>query len=443
MSQNPQSQALLGIEAKQALREVFVDVLPKVELRRSFSRVSLAMTEIQDATQDLMRENRAPTLVAIGKAAGVMTSEVISRCRMVNVSGVACSPYENLEALPTLETFVGGHPVPNEASVASAERTQKILRGLRADDLVVYLMSGGGSACFESALSRNIGVTELRATYDVLVGCGAGIEEINTVRKHLSGVKGGRLAQLAHPARQITLFVSDVPAGHESAVASGPTMPDETTVADMRRVLATYELDRQLPRAVVDLLLSDDLPETPKPGDALFRSSSFHCLVSNQDALEGARQCIRDRGWYCEINTSTDETDVEASAEALVERLEGLAATHAEPVCLLAGGEVRSVVRGPGRGGRNQAFVLHCVDRIAGRNMAVLSAGTDGIDGNSDAAGAVADGSSLSRALALGLDVAETDSQSDANTFFRTLGDDVVTGPTGNNVRDLRMLLAW
>ncbi len=443
MTNNLPTDSLIGFDAKEILRSIFLEVLPRVELRSSFSHVAGVLTEIQDRSRTLGQSGRTPTLISVGKAAGEMAKEVTSRCRLVNVAGLACSPYENLSALSGLETFMGGHPVPNDDSVSAARRTIELLEPLTADDLVIFLISGGGSAAFEATLEPTISTADLRATYDLLVGCGAGIEEVNAVRKHLSAVKGGRLARIAYPARQITLFVSDVPEDHDSAVASGLTMPDETTIGDTLGVLDAYKLDSKLPPAVLAALRSPDLAETPKHGDIAFTHSSFHCLVSNRDALESARHIIEARGWHCEIDTSTDELSVEASSKALFERAQELAGRHERPICVLAGGEVRSVVRGPGRGGRNQAWVLDCVPRLAGQRIAVLSAGTDGIDGNSEAAGAVADGSSLRRAQALDLDVSEAMNQSDANTFFRALQDDVVTGPTGNNVRDLRIVLAW
>jgi glycerate 2-kinase len=432
--------ALSTCPSVKTLHEVFLQALPQIDLRRQFSRVEPILAEIHE-TARLAPVERVVRLISVGKAAVPMVEELMRRCALEKVLGLVSSPYERPGSLPGLEIFSGGHPRPNEDSLCAARRAEQVLAGLTPDDLVVFLFSGGGSAALEAPLDPAIQLSQLRTTYDVLVGCGADIVEINAVRKHLSAVKGGRLAQAAFPARQVTLYASDVPAGHDSAVASGPTMPDETTVEDARRVLRTYRLDDRLPADVRTFLHS--APETPKAGDPVFDRSSWHCLVSNVDAVNSVRDGCARRGWQCEVDTTTDEEPVERSVEFLLKRLDRLAKESAVPVCLIAGGEVRSIVRGAGTGGRNQAFVLECVPRIAGRRRAVLSAGTDGIDGNSDAAGAVADGQSLGRATALGLDLAATRAASDSGAFFRTLGDDLVTGPTGNNVRDIRLLLAW
>jgi hydroxypyruvate reductase len=276
-----------------------------------------------------------------------------------------------------------------------------------------------------------------------LVTCGAPIEAINTIRKHISAVKGGRLAMAANRATKITLAVSDVPVGKESALASGPTLPDPTTIADARRFIAEYSLHEKFSPALQDWLDRGKMPETPKADAAAFRNAHFSLLLGMDDLFHPAHHAAEGKGFIACCDNATDDWPVEKAAEYLLEQLEELRKTHAgQRVALIADGEVSSPVTGNGVGGRNSAFVLACVEKIAGRRIAVLSAGTDGVDGNSPGAGAVADGESLERARTAGMDAREAFRRSDAFTFFSKLGDEIVTGPTGNNLRDLRILIA-
>ncbi len=276
-----------------------------------------------------------------------------------------------------------------------------------------------------------------------LVTCGAPIDAINTVRKHISAVKGGRLAAAAPKATKIALAVSDVPVGKESALASGPTLPDPTTVADAKRVIAEHSLYGRLPTTLRRWLDEGKMPETPKAHAAAFRNSHFFLLLGMDDLFHPAHHAAEAKGFIACCDNTTDDWPVERAAEYLLEQLEELRKTHAgQRVALIADGEVSSPVTGNGIGGRNSEFVLACVEQIAGKKMAVLSAGTDGIDGNSPAAGAVADGEKLELARAIGLDPAEVSRRSDAFAFFSRFEDVIVTGPTGNNLRDLRILIA-
>ena len=251
------------------------------------------------------------------------------------------------------------------------------------------------------------------------------------------------LATAAPEATKITLAVSDVPIGKESALASGPTLPDPTTVADAKRVIKEYSLREKFSPALQKWLDEGKIPETPKAGDAAFRKAYFYLTMGMDDLLHPAHHAAEALGFMTCCDNSTDDWPVEKAAEALVGQLEELRATHrGHRVALIADGEVSSPVTGNGIGGRNSAFVLACVEKIAGKKMAVLSAGTDGIDGNSSGAGAVADGQTLHRAREAGLDSEEFFRRSDAFTFFSKLGDAILAGPTGNNLRDLRILLA-
>jgi hydroxypyruvate reductase len=283
----------------------------------------------------------------------------------------------------------------------------------------------------------------VQQVHRALVTCGAPIDAINAVRKHLSAVKGGRLAAAANHATKITLAVSDVPMGKESALASGPTLPDPTTVESAKRIVSEYSLLPRFPQPVRDWLEKGKMPETPKANAAAFRNSYFVLLLGMDDLFHPAHHAAEGKGFVACCDNTTDDWPVEKAAEYLLEQLEELRKTHGgHRVALIADGELSSPVTGNGIGGRNAAFVLACVERIAGKKVAVLSAGTDGIDGNSPAAGAVADGDTLQRARAAGLDPGEAFRGSAGFTFFSKLEDAIVPGPTGNNLRDLRILIA-
>ena len=318
------------------------------------------------------------------------------------------------------------------------------MHNLRREDLLIYLLSGGGSAICERPISETISLEDCREFYRLLVTCGANIVDMNVLRKHFSAIKGGRLAQAAHPARQVTLYVSDVPADRPSTVASGPTMPDESTVEDCYAIAKRLKLAGHFPGSIQDMFDQSTIPETPKPGGAVFQDSSWHCLLGSEDGLDRLAAQAESKGWVCRRDMSVDDWPLERAVEHLLGEIEELRSQYpGRTVALLTGGELSWPVTGHGMGGRNQAFVLACVERIAGCNIAVVSAGTDGVDGNSSAAGALADGHSAGRASKLGMDPGDYQQRSDSYHFFEQLDDLVITGPTGNNIRDLRMLVAW
>lgn len=340
--------------------------------------------------------------------------------------------------------FAGGHPYPNEESAASARHMLDRAATLDRGDLLICLLSGGGSAICEAPLDPAVSLAELREFFAVLVTCGANIVDMNILRKHVSLIKGGRLAQAASPARQLTLYVSDVPPDEPSTVASGPTMPDESTCQDAYDTAARLGIVARLPAPIRERFERRSLQETPKPDADSFDGSQWACLLDNADALDRLESGARDLGWILERDLSVDDEPVEQAADTLLDRLQALADSHpGETVAVTTGGELSSPVKGDGMGGRNQAFALWSARKLAERGMraSVLSAGTDGIDGNSPAAGAVADGTTISKALALGLEPEDSERRSDSYRFFRELGDLIVTGPTGNNVRDLRILV--
>ncbi len=358
------------------------------------------------------------------------------------MDGIVSAPTKPGKALPGFQYFVSGHPIPNIESWRSAEAILELLRTSNERTLVFFLLSGGASALCEFPLDRELTMEDVQAMHMALVTCGAPIDAINTVRKHLSAVKGGRLTVAAGKARKITLAVTDVPAGKEWALASGPTLPDPTTVQDVAHVFAQYDLRRRLPAAVLRWV-ERQMPETPKYSHAAFANADFVVLLGMHDLFHSAHHAAEAYGYITRCDNSTDDWLVGKAVDSLLAQLEEWKrANVGHRVALIADGEVACPVTGKGTGGRNSAFVLDSVPKIAGKSITVLSAGTDGIDGNSRAAGAVADGNTLAQALARDLDPAFYFEQSDAFTFFNAMEDAIITGPTGNNLRDLRIFLA-
>ena len=429
---------------KDQLKRMFLETLDELAIEGVFRRklrVEGGTLEIGDERLELDGFKKI-LAVAIGKAAHEMAEAFAKAVEPATVSGVVISSVERRPP-PRFVGYHGGHPYPNSESVRSALVLEEFLDDLKPNYLVVYLLSGGGSAVCEAPVDPAIGLDELREFYRLLVTCGADIVQMNTLRKHLSAVKGGRLAAWAQPARQATLYISDVPAGRASTVASGPTMPDESTLADCEALLDELELRPRLPASYRRLFDEKRVPETPKPGDPAFENCSWHALLDNGDAVEALRRRAEAAGWTAAVDLSMDDRPVAEAADRLLARLEELRQEHpGRPAAVITGGELSSPVLGDGRGGRNLAFVLDCVPKIAGRPIAVLSAGTDGVDGNSPAAGAAADGKTLSRAQEMGLDPIDFYRRSDSFTFFERLDEAIVTGPTGNNVRDVRVLAA-
>ena len=431
---------------KQIAQQIFLEILKSIDIPATMERklqFEGSRLVLPDATIDLARFSRG-LVIAIGKASHAMANGLLAILPDgIAPSGVVVAPTSPASALPNFEYFLAGHPLPNADSWRSGEAVLRLLRACDERTLVFFLLSGGGSALFELPLSREVTLDDVRAVHRALVTCGAPIDRMNTVRRHLSAVKGGRLAVAAGTATKITLAVTDVPVGKEAALASGPTLPDPTTIADVERIFAQYELRKRFPATLLRWLDAGLMPETPKPHDPAFVNAHFLLLLGMEDLFHTSHHTLESHGYLSCCDNSTDDWGAEKAADNLLSQLEEWKRSNPrERVALIADGELSSPVTGAGIGGRNSAFVLACVEKIAGQKITVLSAGTDGIDGNSPAAGAVADGETLARAKALGLDPAVFFRDSDAYSFFARLDDAIMTGPTGNNLRDLRLLLA-
>ena len=414
-------------------------------------------------------------VVAVGKAADPMLDVLLTRMkRRKGLRGICCTNQQPKGRNWRIRYFEGGHPLPNEDSFAAARATLALLKRARKDTLVIFLISGGGSALFDLPLDSSISLEETMAFHQALLASGAPIGEINTLRKHFSAVKAGRLAMAAPDSLKISLLLPDVPLRSLDALSSGPTSPDHSTVEDVRSIMEKYSLGPKLPPKVRAFFERADLPESPgnkswrppflpkKVADAVlarkvtaaasmsgedraFRDSVFEILLSSHDMVENARSLAQKAGYYVAVDNSCDDWDYADAARYLLERFHSLREAHPR-MCLISGGEVTVTMdRTPGAGGRNQQFTLACATELSkhpGEHLTVLSAGTDGIDGNTRSAGAIADPTTVARARAFGYDPEKSLEGFNACPLFTALGDSVVTGPTGHNLRDLRLLIA-
>ena len=395
---------------------------------------------------DLDRFDRV-YIVGAGKAGAVMAGAMESILGGRLTGGVVNVKYGHATPLRRVELVEAGHPIPDAAGVAGTEKIVGLLERLGEKDLVFCLLSGGGSALLPLPAGE-VTLEEKGAVTDRLLQCGATINETNTVRKHISRVKGGQLARLASPARLVSLVLSDVIGDPPDIIASGPTVPDESTYSDCRDILRKYGLEGALPPSVIrhlDAGAEGNEPETPGAGDPVFDHTQTVLIANNRQALEAARAEAKKRGYNALVLSSSIDGETREVARvyaAMAREIERHGDPVRSPACVISGGETTVTLKGGGKGGRNQEFVLAAVAGIEGlERTVVFSAGTDGTDGPTDAAGAVADGQTLARAVELGLDAGASLDDNDAYHFFEPLGDLVITGPTRTNVMDLRLLL--
>lgn len=444
---------------RHAAREIFGEALSKVDagdaVRRAVSRSGSGL-RIVDAEFGPRDAPKKIYSVAVGKAATPMALALEERLGESLAGGVISAPPSDVSLSGRWRVYAGGHPLPNFESESAARDSLRLLR--EADDestLFIFLVSGGGSAMLELPRDGRVTLEDLREANRVLVTCGARIGEVNAVRRALSAVKGGGLSGAATRAAQVTLIVSDTGPRRERDVASGPTLPPSCDAGEVSRIVERYGLAARLPSSVVRALAEVASVRTERAATGALRK--HFVLLDNESACEAAAQAARSRGFTAEVARDLEEQLVDEGAAESVSRLVGLhgraGAGSVGGVCLISGGEFACPVRGDGVGGRNAETALRCAfefEEQAGRggveswprNLLALCAGTDGVDGNSPAAGALADHTTLRRASEAGLDARKFLDESDAHTLFAHLGDAVVTGPTGTNVRDLRILLA-
>jgi glycerate 2-kinase len=428
---------------RDAARSIFLEALSEASISKGFDRHVQCERGILRVREDLYDLNSYSQVlvISLGKAGHTMAEALAGQVGSL-AQGIVATPVLPDVHVHGFRYFRGGHPTPNAESIQAAGAMLRAAEAQPASALVIFMLSGGGSSIVEQPIDDEISLDDLSATYRALVHSGAPIAEINAVRKHLSAVKGGRLAQAAFPAQQVSLLVSDVPDSTPDALASGPTMPDSTSVEDCYRIAEKYELLKQFPSSTRELFERRAIEETPKSDDPVFHKSRWWTILSNQTAIEAANVAAERAGFVVRVDNSCDDWDYAKAADYLLQKVRKLRKQFS-PVCLISGGEVTVRVANGGVGGRNQQFALGCAEKIAGENITVLSAGTDGVDGNSPAAGAIGDGTTVERARKAGFDPATTLENFDAYPLFRALGDAIETGPTGNNLRDLRVLLAY
>ncbi|HUK24165.1 MAG TPA: DUF4147 domain-containing protein [Terriglobales bacterium] len=436
------SSDVAAAEMRSLVRRIFARALEEAGIARAFERSVHCERGVLRVCEDLydLHSYGRVLVISFGKAAHTMVQALQAQAGSI-FQGIVATPSQPAAQARGFRYFLGGHPMPNAESLRAADAILKSLHALNAASLVIFMISGGGSAIVERPADDEISLEDLVATYRALVLSGAPIAQINALRKHLSAVKGGRLAQAAYPAQQVSLLISDVPEDAPDALASGPTMPDSTTVEDCYAIAAQYGMAERFPAPVRELFQRRALEETPKSDDPAFPRSRWWTLLSNKTAVEAASSAAKDAGFAVTVDNGCDDWDYARAADYLLARVRELK-KQSEKVCLISGGEVTVKVTNGGTGGRNQQFALACAEKIAGEEITVLSAGTDGIDGNSPAAGAVVDGTTLSRAHTRGLSPAAHLAAFNAYPLLEALDDAIVTGPTGNNLRDLRILLA-
>jgi len=409
-------------------------------LRRQALQIFRAALKAADPYQAVLRHLRLNPkayqnifVIGAGKASAQM-ARAVERLMAARITAGEINVKDGHGAkLRRIKINECGHPIPDQRGVAGARRIAQIASQAGPDDLVLCLISGGASALLPLP-APSITLVQKQKITRSLLACGASIHEINCVRKHISAIKGGHLARLAYPATLFTLILSDVVGDDLDVIGSGPTVPDRSTIADARAILSKYGIPNKL-----------HMEETPKPGDQVFQKTRNVIVGSNALAVDAAASKARQLGFNTLVLSTSlvGEAREVARVHAAVAREIQVAGRPVKvPACVISGGETTVTIRGQGLGGRNQEFALAAAIDIAGLgDTVILSAGTDGTDGPTDAAGAIADGATLARAQSLGLDASAYLSNNDSYHFFQATGDLIKTGPTGTNVADIQLIL--
>ncbi len=428
---------------------IFATVLKAADPRNAMTRLIHRHGEIVDIAgqqYDLSRY-RNVFIVGAGKAAARMAQAIETLLSDRITGGAVIVKYGS--SLPTqkIEVLEAGHPVPDRQGLEATAKIIGLLRKIDELDLIICLISGGGSALL-SCPQEGLSLQDKQETTELLLRCGARIQEINAVRKHISQVKGGGLARIAYPATVVTLILSDVIGDSIESIASGPTAPDSSTFADCVEILERYGLRNQMPRAVRELLekgMRGELPETARKGDAIFANMAYVVIGNNHTATYAAKEKASELGYHSCILSSCIEGEAREAALfhiAIAKEVLNRGEPIGRPACLISGGETTVTVRGKGVGGRNQEFALAAALAIEGlETVAVLSAGTDGTDGPTDAAGGLVDGMTIRRARRKGLDPWEYLKRNDSYPLLSATEDLLLTGPTFTNVMDLHLVL--
>jgi hydroxypyruvate reductase len=424
------------------IRAALEAVDPAVAVKNYYNRQPELVSQIRATPGRII-------VVGAGKASAPMAAAIAEIFGDKIAAGQVIVKYGYITTLSTIRIVEAGHPMPDEAGLRAAQEMADLLQDTTVDDTIICLISGGGSALL-TLPAQPLTLSDLQATTEALLAAGVTINGVNTIRKHLSAVQGGQLARLATPATVYALILSDVVGDPLEVIASGPTVPDPTTFADAWGIIEQFQLQEVLPTPVIKRLQAgraSALPDTPKPGDPIFERVRNTVIGSNRLAAEAAVKAAERAGFSARLLTTFMEGEAREVGKVVAALAKGLARDEGllpRPACLVLGGETTVTLRGKGRGGRNQEMALAAALSLAGwPNLLVTCFGTDGSDGPTDAAGAFADGQTVSRAQALGLASVEYLSRNDAYNFFAALDDLIITGPTNTNVNDLTFILAW
>ncbi len=436
-------------EMRNDAEEIFqagLDAVAPIDAIHRHCRVADNRLMVGEQQYDLSRMDRI-FVVGAGKATAAMAQAIETLLGDRIDDGVISVKYDHTAPLQRVQTIEAGHPLPDANGMAAAQAMLTLVQQATASDLVICLLSGGGSALVPLP-AEGITLDQKQVASDVLIACGATIHEINAIRKHLSAIKGGKLAQAAAPAQLVSLILSDVVGDDLDVIASGPTVPDASTFEECASIIDRYGIAQNMPGPIRDRLqagAAGAIGETPKRDNHPW-DHSYNCIVgSNLEAIRAAQELARIKGYHTLVLSSRleGETRVVAQVHGGIAR-EVLASGHpiATPACILSGGETTVTLTGGGKGGRNQEFALAAALDIAGHERIVLlSAGTDGTDGPTDAAGAIVDHRTAQRAARAKLDLRQHLDQNDAYPFFKALDDLLITGPTFTNVMDMRIVL--
>jgi len=429
----------------------------RIIIREIFQKALLAVDPYKAvaAYSDIIRRAyksgnfRRLVLIGFGKAASLMARAIEDNVGDLLTGGIVVTKYGHSARAGRngkIITYEAGHPLPDQNGLTAAREIVRVLEEADKYTLVICLISGGGSALLVAPFGE-ITLADKQEVTSMLLKAGADIYELNTVRKHISAVKGGRLAETAQPATIISLILSDVVGDRVDIIASGPTAPDKTTYHDTLAVLRKYSLEGRLPTSIAEVLgkgIRGLLPETPKDNDPIFQRVSNIIIGSNKIATEAARKAAELSGYKTAVLSTELCGEASIVAEELARKALALkkALAPGDKACLIAGGETTVTVRGSGKGGRNTEFALVFGMEIKGfPGITFLSAGTDGTDGPTDAAGAFVDGQTVAKAAEAGIDAGMYLKNNDSYTFFSRTGDLFITGPTGTNVMDMQIIL--
>jgi glycerate-2-kinase len=439
-------------DLKQEALEIFLRTLDAIDVKSVFDQMVRVEGDILVACESRIDLSRYEEVVAVGvgKASVKMAQALVAALGSRVSRGVVVTGEQGVVGVaPEIEVVVGGHPVPTEGSLRGGQRLLEVVERCGPGSLIIFLISGGGSALAESPVSPNVSLEDLMALNQILITCGATIQEINTIRKRVSRIKGGGLGRTASErgAEYIALYISDVNPGDLLSIASNPVLPETSAAESALRIVRRYSLSERLPVSVMKVLEDSEYVGASLP---VVESSLLGTILlcDNRVAVEAAARIAQELGFWPSICEDLREGDYKDIANTMMERLCDVRSRFSDRrVCLISGGEASCVVSGSGVGGRNQEFVLYSAAKLAEQwsgteAIAVLSCGTDGIDGNSPAAGAVSDQRCIVEAIRTGIDPRRYLRENDSFSFFSKTGGLVVTGLTGTNVRDIRIMLA-